>query len=1261
MKPQYAIEIDEFHGQASAIPNSDLKVGKRGAYGKKCSLLIGRDLRASSENMGTGEYIMKPGGYVLASHEWNAYDGNRYTMLYLSTGGTCYLKYYVNDPATVDTAPTALTFYDDANPPAALSPQPTMPVWTVPGFARDAAGQLYVALGPAGVYRIVAQNKTLYAYLTNIPLTHFITFDNLRAWTHPGDVPDQTWSAIGDPTRYFPLPDEMAANPPTYGVDYHYQLAGLGVKGSQVVGETIFGRAKVTWTLDDCFAVFGTGNDGETQAGKIGDGYGLAGFRAFDEFYETLYWFSKKNGGMWVGMTFGRVPKGSRLLETITLGSDYQVSLFDAGWMIADVFQAAPKMTSVLKRVSWGEQQEWAAIPAAQRANLEIGDRPGWIYLKGSNALTYTVSDAILEWRPTNALDTLDNYGEVGAKSYLNDEQNTYPNGTPETEWTFRINLKTGLKFNVPNPTVYLYYLDGMGTWQRLLDKNTGSNKLNFISGWQSITFDPINTSQIKIVFYATWRTTAAQSYELGVNYVFDFGASKQVTAFRLYDLLHTCTMGVPGQDGYLKCKEIIIEGGQNATATLYTECPTATSKAVFTGLTPSSAADFGIFWARWYGHGVTYDSGMQIWIRAGTAALSTYDQASPATWSNWTEITGNHLKRGYALKNLTFSGGGALKASSGGLLYVQVKVTFTLSATGQTAYLNYLLFTCYGGSNLTSCFPAGHDADRVFCCLMHNSSSAGPDREVSRNVLGKWSVIDNKKVRSYMQRGDGAPLAFMGYKGAPQYSGQHNYQGTSDDDVELLAEFQSPDLIGDDMLGLNLETLIGRYIPGGTKVATLTNTKFNATTALIKDGQTALSAGFPQKQLVKNKDGYLYYLHTATRPGDVKLYLSRINPATGAVLETWTIENRTQSLYYFGFSMVEDATGDNLLIAWMRYVSGDTVYSHRQRLSFAKFNIAAETLDIDTDIYTPASSIFYAYPSIAVAGNGDIYIAFLRQNSGTSDYSLRLLRSLDGGTSWTLAATIAAPTATWYQPFLDKTPEGRLCMVYGTGSAALYFREVPNGIAGDEITVESGVNNTSGFLASTPSSLYLIANTTVAASAIKIYRYDGGSFTLVKTQAASTARKPAAVALADGNLFVAYVASGGTQFVCLIGHDQSWATEAALLTSDVTIGDHQLAVVRRGDNTLYLVSKYTDGTAGYRTFKTVTSALEGSYPLEVKVVSERNTKHAWNSAREITSTKRIPRSMTMPRMGRRRQIGVHVCGYGILDLERIAFNAGQG
>ncbi|GEM_PF-4030454 len=1254
MKPQYAIEIDEFHGQASAIPNSDLRASKRGAYGKKCSLLIGRDLRASSENCGTGEYIMKPGGYVLASHEWNAYDGNRYTMLYLSTGGTCYLKYYVNDPATVDTAPTAITFYDDANPPAALSPQPTMPVWTVPGFARDAAGQLYVALGPAGVYRIVAQNKTLYAYLTNIPLTHFITFDNLRAWVHPGDVPDQTWSAIGDPTRYFPLPDEMAANPPTYGVDYHYQLAGLGVKGSQVVGETIFGRAKVTWTLDDCFAVFGTGNDGETQAGKIGDGYGLAGFKAFDEFYETLYWFSKKNGGMWVGMTFGRVPKGGRLLETITLGSDYQVSLFDAGWMIADVFQAAPKMTSVLKRVSWGEQQEWAAIPTAQRANLEIGDRPGWVYLKSSAAVAYTPSCSMTPGGSPPS-DGFDSYGIVAGNDVdkLKDEQNTYPNGTPATYFKYAIDCKSDVKIHA-DPILYSQYIDEAG-----VPHNFAGYPLN--NGWGGAEPTEIfRAVAIVTTIVLQWRNQDASKYgTLNIAITKNFGGIKSIKAVRVYGFKKTFSLDSLGATGNVEIGEIIVEGAESATATLYTETPTAASKAVFTGLTPSSAADFGIFWARWYGHGVTYDSGLQIWIRAGTAALSAYDQASPATWSSWTEITGNHLKRGYPLKNLTFSGGGALTASSGGLLYVQAKVVWALSTLGETAFLNYLLFTCYGGSNLTSCFPAGHDADRVFCCLPQNSSSAGPDREVSRNVLGKWSVIDNKKVRSYMQRGDGVPLAFMGYKGAAQYSGQHNYQGTSDDDVELLAEFQSPDLIGDDMLGLNMEVLVGRYLPGLTVSANITSSTGVAATAAITTVEQHRTDGKrDERNCVKGPDGYIYCLYATPFGTSSSLYLAKINPTTRAATN-YLLETRSANYPHYGLSLAMSPSGENIYCAWVGYQTADATSSNR-RLTFAVFNIASATVTSNADIYSAATGVYYYWPSMAVMNNGVIYMAFSKTDGG--NYYMKVIKSINGGTTWTEIISFSQPTAARYVPILIQNHQGNMALFYRAegSNAAIYHKEIVGDNAGPAIS--TAATNLGKFAAaSNGDDTYLIALPN-SGTDLYVYMIENNQLVLKYTKAGVVVTgNPAALALANGMIFAAY--NDNTNTVdAIVGQGKVWTTNTTLVTSAASISALYICACRRGNDDVYVVAPYTDGgVQAYRTIKAAVGDVTAAYNLQVTAVSERNSKYAYNSNKAITHTRRIPRSMTMPRMGRRRQIGVHVSGYGILDLERIAFNAGQG
>ena len=381
MKRQKSMRIFDFLGQYSADQDKvelyDPK--KAAAYGIKCSMLIGRDGKPDSKYLGTGTYLIDTTtyGYVLRSWTWKAYDGNSYTMLYCrNAAGTCSLVYVKNEAWANITATAAANFYDDQDTPTVYSTAPFMPPQTVPGFANDTSGNMFVALGVSGIFRAEIRNGVLYFYLTRMPFSSFVDVDSGRSWVAPMDLPDTGWSAVGDLGRYTAKAEEMDANPPTYGVDYHYQLALLGGKGAQMVGGTVWGRAKVRWTEDDCYMIFGTGNDGQTQAARIGRDYGLAGYLGYNEWNDTLYWFSKYNGGSYLAATYGSAPEGSRVLDRVAIGSDYAVTIYDAGYQIADVWQASGDMTSKVIKVSWGEWGEWNNIPAAQRRQLIIDDSP---------------------------------------------------------------------------------------------------------------------------------------------------------------------------------------------------------------------------------------------------------------------------------------------------------------------------------------------------------------------------------------------------------------------------------------------------------------------------------------------------------------------------------------------------------------------------------------------------------------------------------------------------------------------------------------------------------------------------------------------------------------------------------------------------------------------------------------------------------------------------------------------------------------------
>lgn len=763
-----SMRIFNFLGQHSADQDKvDLYNPKKAeAYGTKCSMLIGRDGKPDSRYLGTDTLLVNLSsyGYCLRSFTWKAYDGNSYTMMYCrNAAGACFLVYVVNETWGTIIAPTPANYFDDQDTPVVYSALPFMPPQTLPGFAVDTAGNMFVALGVSGIFRAEIRNGVLYFYLTRMPFSSFIDIDSGRSWISPMDLPDSAWSAVGDLARYTPKPVEMDADPPTYGVDYHYQLALLGGKGAQMVGGTTWGRAKVRWTEDDCYMIFGTGNDGQTQAARIGNGYGLAGYLGYVEWNDTLYWFSKYNGGAYLAATYGSAPEGTGVLDRIAIGSDYAVTIYDAGYQIADVWQAAGEMTSKVKKVSWGEWGDWNNIPAAQRTGLSIETIRGSVGLTNPNAVIAS----------TPHVSGGNSWALIGGtEANMVDSAPLYPSkDTPSPTYAV-------YKDSSPHPLrdeVFINLYGGSG----LLWKQYKSSIYDRSSTWMEYNILG-SVSHIQIDF------------RCGEILRFTLSPNGYVGYLRFF-----LVVNVEAKE--ISIGEIRLEGSAVKTATLYTEAPTATSKAVLTGLTASSQRDLGMFWARFIGTGSEYVNDLAISIRCGTVALAAYDTASPDnTWTDWYTLTTRELRRGKPLRELLFKTlGTELTASFGGLLYVQAKAVFSLDSQGNSPELDFMVFTAITGDNITSVFPAAHNDKHQFISFKKSTSSTGNDVEAVRSITEAWSVLYNKENTSYLSLADRTIMAFAGFCGALQYAGLRAYYGASNLYRALLGEFTTPALAG--------------------------------------------------------------------------------------------------------------------------------------------------------------------------------------------------------------------------------------------------------------------------------------------------------------------------------------------------------------------------------------------------------------------------------------------------------------------------------
>lgn len=641
-------------------------------------------------------------------------------------------------------------------------------------------------------------------------------------------------------------------------------------------------------------------------------------------------------------------------------------------------------------------------------------------------------------------------------------------------------------------------------------------------------------------------------------------------------------------------------------------------------------------------------------------ATLTVRGSISTSTnWTSWRLLTLAEMKQGLKLNQLNFAGGADLVTDSSGRLWEQLKVQLDVDpGTMLSTSVDWIFARFYGGTlKLSNHFMAPGPGSTILLSAPRNSGSAENDCTYWLHENGAWTT-PGQRLSALVKEGSHW-LANTGRKWGKLWEGNYNYvynatAGTTSD-TALLRKWARRIYAGAQFYLRKLWAMVNYFWPSGSLDATLTNTKFDAATAYLGGSQNlAPTCNLGLKREIRAKDGYLYYLQVDTAT-NASLYLKKIDPTTGEPVASWTIESRTTNYPQYGISMVEDAEGDNLLIAWVGYKTADGASPNR-RLSFAVFNFDSQTVTTNTEIYTAVSGVYYYYPCLEVAANGDIYLSFATSVSGT--YAMKCVRSIDGGVNWTVPISFAPPSNYPYTTQLLRDGSGEIFYLYMLSSGGtLYYRKIANAIIGDETvqTPPTGYSYGKATLARAADDVYLVARTSEASNNMRVYKYAGGTFSPAAAATSASGSAPAAVvAFSNGNLLVTYLGSTAFKYCCIIGQNDSWSAEADLLTSDAIISISMLSAARRDNDEIYLVGGYTDdGVAGYRAFKTELSEISGSAStLDLYLTRDGTDKQLAAQAGEaITMPQVFPDSENPGDLGQFTYADIEIQTYGQAEI----------
>jgi hypothetical protein len=798
--------VSNFLGQRSAEDPGSLYIKKGVMAAQTNSFLLNKGRNGLDGQTGIGTNLATNSttglnGYGLRQYEWICGDGNTYQLFYRRNGTTCTIVYFKNGARTG--APTAMTYLSIAG--AAITensdfyvPQQTLPSWGVYG------GCLYLAMGQPGIFRITAKNGALTAQLTTAPASSKMLIVDNRMWVAVGDEPIIRWSALGDVERFTPKLAEIEAD--TYGIDYRVTLQSEGVAGN-IVDCKMFGKSKVWWTQNECFVIYGSGDSKDTVFDKIGSGMGMNGQAIVYD--NACYWPSKYKGGSWLALTFGSSVVDGQQID-VQDEKNIGFRTFDVGKKIADVLQAMPQTTIANAVVSWDTNPDWDCVAAKE--GLSTSTEPGYIAMNPTGNLIACTPQVTLGtgWTASgdagNLIDSKPLYPSIDTPTattvvYTNDSGvladmvyvHIYnPGGLYKTySSTIYNRSSTWMEYDVLTETsiIQIDFQCSNKILRFTLNPNGYVGFLRFFLlvnvATRAITMGEIRlegSAASTATVYTEACTATSKAVLTGLT------ASVNTNFGRFYaSYVGTSSDGTGGITFYVRAGNTAF--ASLATNTSYTKTSdTRLTDATKTFVTAGvKVGDYVTITGVNYPVVAVAETYIDIVGTLPSSTTYTIYGGAPATWSTWTAVTGNDLLTGYDLKQLNFITGGAdVVASSTGLLYVQAYATHSKGANignGLIPKLDAMFFTAQTGSNLTFA-PSGFYDDKIFTCILTNSSSTAPDCEIVRYLDGEHSVITGKKVNSYLNTSDGECLVTEGYALGKQYAGNRNYT-TTDNSTE--------------------------------------------------------------------------------------------------------------------------------------------------------------------------------------------------------------------------------------------------------------------------------------------------------------------------------------------------------------------------------------------------------------------------------------------------------------------------------------------
>jgi uncharacterized repeat protein (TIGR01451 family) len=246
----------------------------------------------------------------------------------------------------------------------------------------------------------------------------------------------------------------------------------------------------------------------------------------------------------------------------------------------------------------------------------------------------------------------------------------------------------------------------------------------------------------------------------------------------------------------------------------------------------------------------------------------------------------------------------------------------------------------------------------------------------------------------------------------------------------------------------------LARSVDGGA--TWLTNTNVISESGLA--GQYAPS-------LVVGGDGNVCVAWEDERSGNPDIYFARSTDGGGTWSANLKVNDDTGSTHQEQPSLVADESG-NLYAAWVDRPSAGE-YSD---IYFASSMDNGATWSASVPVNEDTGSTHHWYPSLAVDVGGTLYLAW--QDSRNGDYDIYFARSTDGGTTWSANVRVHddVGSADQHAPSLAVDGDGNIYVVWlsdpgGSGFVNLYFaRSIDSGVTwSPDIQINDGPGGASG------------------------------------------------------------------------------------------------------------------------------------------------------------------------------------------------------